>query len=77
MPVQIRAATLADIPRITEIYSHAILTGKASYEITPPDVTEMAHRMETITSQFYPYIVSEDGDGGLLGYAYASAFRTR
>ncbi|MBF2717936.1 GNAT family N-acetyltransferase [Agrobacterium vitis] len=77
MPVQIRAAIPADIPSITEIYRHAILTGKASYEITPPDEAEMAQRMEMIASQSYPYIVAEDGDGGLLGYAYASAFRTR
>ncbi|MVA24167.1 N-acetyltransferase family protein [Agrobacterium vitis] len=77
MSVQIRAATQADIPNITEIYRHSVLTGTASYEIAPPDETEMARRMETVTSQSYPYIVAEDVGGGLLGYAYASAFRTR
>jgi L-amino acid N-acyltransferase YncA len=37
----------------------------------------MGRRFAAITSQGYPYIAAVDEDGSVLGYAYASAFRTR
>lgn len=77
MTITIRAATLADILAVTAIYRHSVLTGTASYEIAAPDEAEMAARMEAITSQSYPYLIAEDKDGSLIGYAYGSAFRAR
>ncbi|TWF50216.1 GNAT family N-acetyltransferase [Neorhizobium alkalisoli] len=77
MTFHLEDATAADIAAITEIYRDSVLTGTASYEITPPDEAEMASRFEAITAKGYPYIAARDEDGALLGYAYASAFRTR
>ena len=77
MTFSIRNATAADLPAITEIYRDSVLNGTASYEITPPDLAEMAGRQSGIIDKGYPYIVAEEKDGTLLGYAYASAFRTR
>jgi phosphinothricin acetyltransferase len=37
----------------------------------------MALRFTTITGNGYPYVVAVDERGAVLGYAYASAFRTR
>ena len=54
-----------------------MLNGVASYEIDPPGLDEMRARFAAITSARYPYIVAIDEDGTILGYAYASAFRTR
>ena len=73
----LRDATLADLPRLTEIYGHAVLNGTASYELVPPGETEMRARFEALTGQKYPFIVAEDADGAVLGYAYAGPFRTR
>jgi Sortase and related acyltransferases len=73
----LRPAEPGDIPAITRIYSDAVLTGTASYELSPPDETEMRARFDAIKRQGYPYIVAIDSDGTVLGYAYASAFRTR
>ena len=77
MSFQLRDARSSDLPAITEIYRDSVLHGTASYEIVPPDEAEMISRFEAIRSKGYPYIVAEDPDGTLLGYAYASAFRTR
>ncbi|WP_117194956.1 GNAT family N-acetyltransferase [Rhizobium terrae] len=77
MTFRLRDATPADLPDITEIYRDSVLNGTASYEIIPPDQTEMMSRFEAIRGKGYPYIIAEAGDGVLLGYAYASAFRTR
>jgi phosphinothricin acetyltransferase len=76
-PFLIRDARRGDIPAITVIYAESVENGVASYELTPPELGEMENRFDTITGQGYPYIAAEDETGRLLGYAYASAFRTR
>lgn len=77
MSFSLRPATGADLPAITAIYADSVLNGTASYELAAPDEAEMARRFEAITGQGYPYLAAVDADGALLGYAYASAFRTR
>lgn len=77
MTFSLRDATLADIPAITEIYRDSVLNGVASYEMTPPDVTEMRARFESITGNGYPYVTAVDEKDTVIGYAYASSFRTR
>ncbi len=54
-----------------------MLHGTGTFEIVPPDEAEMAVRFTAITGQGYPFIVAEDADGVVLGYAYANAFRAR
>ncbi|WP_454852465.1 N-acetyltransferase family protein [Rhizobium binxianense] len=77
MLFSLRDATLSDIAAITAIYGEAVLNGTSSYEITPPSEAEMTARFTAIVGQDYPYIAATGEDGALLGYAYASAFRTR
>lgn len=72
----IRAATLADIAAITEIYRPEVLSGTATFEMVPPDEAEMARRHAAIVAAGFPYIVASNGDA-ILGYAYAQAFRAR
>lgn len=69
--------TEADIPAITAIYAEAVLNGTASFELDPPDEAEMLRRFRAIRDQNYPYISAHAEDGSLLGYAYASAYRSR
>jgi L-amino acid N-acyltransferase YncA len=74
--VAIRAAARADIPGITRIYAHAVMHGTATFELEPPDEAEMARRMTALLEGDFPYLVAEIG-GALVGYAYASHYRTR
>jgi L-amino acid N-acyltransferase YncA len=74
--VSIRAATPADIPVITRIYAHAVRHGIASFELEPPDETEMARRQRALLDGGYPYLVAEI-DGAVGGYAYAGPYRAR
>jgi phosphinothricin acetyltransferase len=77
MPVLLRDILVSDLDQITAIYRESVLNGVASYEMDPPDGDDMASRLAAITGKGYPYIAAADVDGTLLGYAYASAFRTR
>ena len=73
----IRDATAGDVPAITAIYADAVLHGTASFELDPPNETEMVRRFHAITGDSYPYIVATDEADQLLGYAYASSHRPR
>jgi phosphinothricin acetyltransferase len=66
-----------DIPAIAAVYGHWVTHGLASFELEPPTPDEMARRRATILDAGYPYIVAEGEGGRVLGYAYASAWRTR
>jgi phosphinothricin acetyltransferase len=76
MNLTIRPSTPGDIDAISRIYAHAVEHGTASFELTPPDRSEMDRRRSALVDAGYPYLVAE-GDRGLLGYAYAGAYRTR
>ncbi|RZJ41057.1 MAG: N-acetyltransferase family protein [Brevundimonas sp.] len=73
----LREAVRADVPRLTEIYAHAVLNGTASYELDPPTEAEMLARFDSLKAQGYPYLVAANGAGRVVGYAYAGPFRTR
>jgi len=74
--IEIRPAGRADLPAITAIYAEAVLHGTATFELVPPDLAEMTRRYSEITSDGFPYLVALL-DGSVVGYAYASHYRTR
>jgi phosphinothricin acetyltransferase len=75
-PPRIRPGRDADIPAIAAIYAHWVTHGLASFELDPPDAAEMARRRASVLAGGHPYLVAER-DGGVAGYAYASAWRPR
>ena len=76
LAISIRPDTVADLPVIVAIYTQHVLFGSASFEIDPPDLTEMTRRFQALQDVGMPYIVAE-ADGQLLGYAYAGPHRAR
>jgi L-amino acid N-acyltransferase YncA len=73
---EIRPATEADLPFITEIYEHAVRYGTATFELTPPDLAEMTRRFRALMDGGFPYFVAAV-DGEVIGYAYAGPYRPR
>ncbi len=72
----IRPVHLDDITAIHTIYSHNVLHGSASWELTPPDRAEMTSRLQAVLDKSFPYFVAEIDDQ-VVGYSYASSFRPR
>lgn len=75
--ITLRDCEAADVPAIAAIYGHWVTHGLASFELEPPGAEEMLKRRAAILAAGYPYIVAEGEGGRVLGYAYASAWRTR
>jgi phosphinothricin acetyltransferase len=73
---EIRPATEADLPAITAIYKQAVREGTATFELAPPDLSEMMRRYRALVDGGYPYFVAIL-EGRVAGYAYAGAYRPR
>jgi L-amino acid N-acyltransferase YncA len=74
--LEIRPATEADLTAVTDIYEHAVRYGTATFELAPPDLSEMTRRFQTLTNGGFPYLVAAL-DGRVVGYAYAGSYRPR
>jgi L-amino acid N-acyltransferase YncA len=74
--VVVRASTEADVARCAEIYAHHVLHGTASFEVDPPDLTEMKKRRAAVLDLGLPHLVAER-QGRVMGYAYAGNWRPR
>ena len=73
---EIRPATAADLPAITEIYEHAVRYGTATFELVPPDLAEMTRRFNVLMDGGFPYLAASV-EGDVIGYAYAGPYRPR
>jgi phosphinothricin acetyltransferase len=76
----IRPSTEADLPAITAIYAHHVLTGTGTFEVDPPSLDDMRGRRADVLSKGLPWLVAatkEDGNDKILGYAYCNWFKPR
>ena len=72
----VRDAVADDLPAITDLYGHEVLTGTATFEEAPPSQDEMAARVDAVRARGLPWVVAEV-DGVFAGYAYLGPFRYR
>jgi len=72
----IRLATAADADAVTAIYAPIVAGTSISFELAPPGIDEMRSRI-ALTLQALPWLVSEDAQGRVDGYAYAGRHRDR
>lgn len=72
----IRPASAADGPALARIYNPYILDTVVTFEEEPVSAAEMAERVADVRALSLPWLVGER-DGKLLGYAYATRWKTR
>ena len=75
--MRIRGASEADAAAVGAIYGHHVLHSLGTFEEAPPSDADMAGRIAGVLGHGLPYLVAEDDDGAVLGFAYASPFRPR
>jgi len=61
---------------VTAIYAGFVTTSTATFEIEPPDESEMLRRRQAVLDHGLPYLVAEL-EGYIVGFCYASQFRPR
>ena len=72
----IRSAVPEDAPRLLAIYAYYVENTAISFEYATPSVEDFTHRIENTLNK-YPYLVLEDEEGRIQGYAYAGVFKGR
>lgn len=73
---QTRPSQDHDLPAITAIYAHHVLTGTGTFETEAPSLADMTLRRADVLAKGLPYLVIE-GDGQILGFAYGNWFKPR
>lgn len=76
MTIVIRPSTEADLPAIAAIYAHYVTASAATFELQPPDATELGRRRAALLGKGLPWLVAEC-QGEVAGYAYAGPYRSR
>jgi L-amino acid N-acyltransferase YncA len=72
----LRPATADDGPALARIYNPYILDTIVTFEETPVSAADMAGRVAEVAGFGLPWLVAETG-GTVVGYAYATRWRTR
>ena len=72
----IRPSTDADLPAISAIYAHHVLTGTGTFEVDPPSLDDMQGRRADVLSKGLPWLVACIGEK-VIGYAYCNWFKPR
>ncbi len=75
-PPTIRDATADDAEAIAAIYNHYVTQTTVTFEEVPVAAAEIARRMGDVRAADLPWLVAER-DGRVVGYAYATPWRTR
>lgn len=72
----VRDATEADMTAVAAIYAEHVLHGVGTFEEVPPGVDEILARWRAVKALDLPWLAAE-AQGRVLGYAYATPFRSR
>lgn len=75
--MQIRQAELSDARAIAQIYNYYVENTTVTFEKTPVCEVDMSRRIQIIKSMELPFIVAENEQCELMGYAYATKWRER
>jgi phosphinothricin acetyltransferase len=75
--MQVRPATLEDLPQILEIYNEAVQNTTASYDYEPRTLEHRTAWYEERVRDKYPILVAHTGDGRVLGWAALNPFHAR
>lgn len=74
--MKIRVAKVEDATRLVEIYRPYVEDTAVTFEYEVPTVEVFSQRIAATLAK-YPYIVLENEQGRIVGYAYAGTYKGR
>ena len=74
---RIRAATITDLPRLTEIYNHYVTHTPVTFDIKPYSVEERSAWFGQFGSSGRYRLLVAEGDAGIAGYTGSTRFRPK
>lgn len=73
----IREATVADLPHVREIYNHYVMNSTVTFDERPMTLAALRRKFAALTARTMPFIVAENPDGQVLGYAYVYPWKDK
>ena len=73
----IRPARDADLPRLTEIYNHYVVTSPATFDLAPKTVAERAEWLAQFAETGRHRLLVAEENGIVAGYAGTTRFRAK
>ena len=73
----IRPAVPADAGAVATIFAHYVTASVATFEEVPPAPAAWRRRFSELAAAGLPFLIAEDEDGAVAGYAYASPWRPK
>ena len=73
----VRDVQQQDAQAICDIYNHYITHTVITFEESTVNAQDIATRISSVEQSGLPWLVVEDSEGDILGYAYASPWRER
>ena len=75
--LRIRAANVADLPRLTDIYNHYVLTTPITFDVEPYTVERRMPWFEQFATDGRHRLLVAEQDGAVIGYAGTTRFRPK
>jgi phosphinothricin acetyltransferase len=75
--VSTRDAVADDLPRVTEIYNHYVLTSHATFDVDPWTVDQRREWMSHYAPRGRHRLIVAERDGRIAGYASSSVYRAK
>jgi phosphinothricin acetyltransferase len=73
---RVRPADVDDLGAVAEIFAYYVTTSVATFEETPPSVTQWRRRLDELAGSGLPFLVIEAG-GEVPGFAFVSPWRPK
>jgi len=74
--MKIELVNISDAKELLAIYEPYVLNTAISFEYEVPSIEEFESRIKDISSKF-PYLKATNENGEIIGYAYATSFKSR
>jgi phosphinothricin acetyltransferase len=76
-PIEVRVATLADLPRLVEIYNHYVLHTPVTFDIEPFTVEQRRSWFDQHRESGRHRLFVAEVSGAVIGYASSHQFRVK
>lgn len=74
---RIRPAGREDLPAIRDIYNHYVRTSTVTFDEQKTDLASWEHKLDLLRDTGLPFLVVDDTEGVVLGFAYAQHWRAK
>lgn len=73
----IRDVRPEDLPSVREIYNHYVRNSTVTFDEKPMTLTALRRKYQKVQEKKLPFIVAENPDGQVLGYAYVFPWKEK